>query len=34
MEEAGLGEGWAQDMASHKHYLPDFERKDRPFEVV
>ncbi len=34
MEEAGLGEGWAQDMASHKHYLPDFERKDHPFEVV
>ena len=34
MQEAGLGEGWAQDMASHKHYLPDFERKDHPFEVV
>ena len=34
MEEAGLGEGWAQDMASHKHYLPDFKRKDHPFEIA
>jgi len=34
MAKAGLEEGWAQDMASHKHYLPDFERKNHPFEVV
>jgi putative pyruvate formate lyase activating enzyme len=33
MEEAGLGEGWAQDMASHKHYLPDFESRNHPFVV-
>jgi len=31
MEEAGLEKGWAQDMASHKHYLPDFERIKHPF---
>ncbi len=31
MEEVGLAEGWAQDMASHKHYLPDFEREGHPF---
>lgn len=34
MEKAGLEEGWAQDMASHKHYLPDFERKNHPFDPV
>ncbi len=33
MEEAGLAQGWAQHMASHKHYLPDFERRQHPFEV-
>jgi putative pyruvate formate lyase activating enzyme len=31
MELAGLGEGWTQGMASHKYYLPDFDRKDHPF---
>ncbi|UCE97852.1 MAG: radical SAM protein, partial [Dehalococcoidia bacterium] len=34
MEEAGLGEGWAQNLASHKHYIPDFERKSHPFEFA
>ncbi|UCG54043.1 MAG: radical SAM protein [Dehalococcoidia bacterium] len=34
MEEAGLGEGWAQDLVSHKHYIPDFERKSHPFEFI
>jgi len=33
MAEAGLAEGWAQDMASHKHYLPDFEREGHPFNL-
>jgi putative pyruvate formate lyase activating enzyme len=32
MEEAGLAEGWAQHMASHEHYLPDFSRK-HPFNL-
>ena len=32
MTEVGLVEGWAQDIASHKHYLPDFERKNHPFD--
>jgi putative pyruvate formate lyase activating enzyme len=32
MEEAGLSEGWAQHMASHEHYLPDFRRK-HPFNL-
>lgn len=31
MEEAGLEEGWAQDIASQHHYLPDFDRKGHPF---
>ncbi len=31
MEEVGLEAGWAQDMASHRNYLPDFERDDHPF---
>jgi putative pyruvate formate lyase activating enzyme len=34
MEEAGLGEGWAQGLASHKHYIPDFERKSHPFKFA
>jgi putative pyruvate formate lyase activating enzyme len=34
MAEAGLEEGWAQDMASHKHYLPNFERNNHPFDPV
>jgi len=33
MEEVGLEEGWAQDMASHRNYLPDFERDDHPFRL-
>jgi len=33
MEEAGLREGWAQDIASHKHYLPDFKRQGHPFNL-
>ncbi len=32
MQEAGLEEGWAQDIASHKHYLPDFNNKKHPFD--
>jgi len=32
MREAGLEEGWAQNPSSHKHYIPDFERKNHPFE--
>jgi putative pyruvate formate lyase activating enzyme len=32
MQEAGLEEGWAQNMVSHKHYLPDFERQKHPFD--
>lgn len=32
LKEVGLTEGWTQDMTSHKHYLPDFERKDHPFD--
>ena len=31
MEAAGLEQGWAQAMPSHHHYLPDFNRKDHPF---
>jgi putative pyruvate formate lyase activating enzyme len=30
MEKVGLEEGWAQDMASHRNYLPDFEREGHP----
>jgi putative pyruvate formate lyase activating enzyme len=33
MEEAGLEEGWAQDIASHRNYLPDFRRDDHPFRL-
>ena len=33
MEEVGLEEGWAQDIASHKHYLPDFEHRQHPFGI-
>lgn len=33
MESAGLEEGWAQEMASHRNYLPDFERNDHPFKL-
>lgn len=33
MEEAGLAKGWAQHMASHKHYLPDFRRRQHPFNL-
>ena len=31
LEAAGLEEGWAQQMPSHKNYLPDFDKKDYPF---
>jgi len=31
MADAGLDEGWTQDMASLKYYLPDFEGKNHPF---
>ena len=34
MEEAGLEEGWVQSLASHKHYIPDFESKSHPFEFA
>ncbi|MFC2026636.1 radical SAM protein [Chloroflexota bacterium] len=30
MEEVRLEEGWAQAMASHRNYLPDFEREGHP----
>jgi putative pyruvate formate lyase activating enzyme len=33
MEEAGLEEGWAQGMASHRVFLPDFERREQPFNL-
>jgi putative pyruvate formate lyase activating enzyme len=33
MEAAGLGEGWAQGMASHRVFLPDFRRNDHPFKL-
>jgi len=33
MEEAGLEAGWAQNMASHRIFLPDFERDDHPFRL-
>ncbi len=33
MQEAGLENGWTQDMASHQHYLPDFERENHPFDL-
>jgi len=31
MREAGLEEGWAQELASHRVFLPDFERREHPF---
>ncbi|MCK5576952.1 MAG: radical SAM protein, partial [Dehalococcoidales bacterium] len=33
MNRLGLASGWAQGMASHRLYLPDFERHDHPFVV-
>ncbi|HEX79041.1 MAG TPA: radical SAM protein [Dehalococcoidia bacterium] len=33
MEAAGLEEGWAQKLTSHRNYLPDFERDDHPFRL-
>ncbi len=33
MNQLGLTSGWAQGMASHRLYLPDFERHDHPFVV-
>jgi putative pyruvate formate lyase activating enzyme len=33
MTDAGLVEGWTQDISSRKHYLPDFERKNHPFDT-
>ncbi len=33
IEEVGLEAGWAQDMASHRILLPDFEREGHPFRV-
>jgi putative pyruvate formate lyase activating enzyme len=32
LEEAGLENGWVQDMEAHENYLPDFEREGHPFE--
>lgn len=32
MVKAGLGDGWVQDITSHKHYLPDFKRNYHPFD--
>ncbi|MFC1865978.1 radical SAM protein [Chloroflexota bacterium] len=34
MQEAGLTKGWTQDMAAHKHYLPDFKRPQNPFDTT
>ena len=31
MTAAGLGQGWVQAMPSHQDYLPDFRRRDHPF---
>ena len=33
MDRMGLTGGWAQAMASHRIYLPDFEREGHPFMV-
>jgi putative pyruvate formate lyase activating enzyme len=30
--QAGLENGWAQEMPSHRNYLPDFDRKGHPFQ--
>jgi putative pyruvate formate lyase activating enzyme len=32
LEELGLEEGWLQEMDAPANYLPDFSRKDHPFE--
>jgi len=32
LEEAGLENGWVQDMEAPQNYLPDFEREGHPFE--
>jgi putative pyruvate formate lyase activating enzyme len=33
LEDAGLENGWAQDMEAPENYLPDFERQGHPFEA-
>lgn len=33
MEDAGLEQGWAQEIASHRHYLPDFDKEGHPFAL-
>ena len=33
MEELDLGQGWAQDMISHKLYLPNFKSRMHPFNL-
>jgi putative pyruvate formate lyase activating enzyme len=33
MAELGMESGWAQDIESHKIYLPDFERRAQPFNL-
>ena len=32
LEHSGLQNGWMQDLESSEHYLPDFERFNRPFD--
>lgn len=32
LEEAGLTEGYLQELDAHEHYLPDFSRDGHPFE--
>jgi putative pyruvate formate lyase activating enzyme len=34
LEEAGLENGWVQEMGAAENYLPDFEREGHPFAVA
>ncbi|MHB8085412.1 MAG: radical SAM protein, partial [Dehalococcoidia bacterium] len=33
LEKLGMENGWLQEMDASDYYLPDFERKDHPFQV-
>jgi putative pyruvate formate lyase activating enzyme len=33
LDEAGLENGWVQEMGAAENYLPDFDREGHPFSV-